>query len=118
MCTCSKRESSCLLDLPGKSKRVDYEKIGNKPGILYDADKQCEMVFGTGSKFCKEKVMNMVMYNILYNSPLSLFGTANSSFGMITHICLTEMHSFCDVLRSHEICLAISFWKATSIIAY
>lgn len=51
----SKKESSCLLDLPGKSKRVHYEKIGNKPGILYDADKQCEMVFGTGSKFCKEK---------------------------------------------------------------
>lgn len=53
--SCSKKESGCLLDLPAKSKRVDYEKIGRKPGILYDADKQCEMILGTGSKFCKEK---------------------------------------------------------------
>ncbi len=52
----SKKESSCLLDLPGKSRRVDFDKIGNKAGILYDVDKQCEMILGTGSKFCKEKV--------------------------------------------------------------
>ena len=64
---CSKRESSCLLDLPGKLKRVDYEKVGSKAGILYDADKQCEMIFGTGSKFCKQKVCCIINMNIIFH---------------------------------------------------
>ena len=52
-----KPQSRCLNDLPVKSRSVDYEKMDNKPGILYDINKQCEMQFGTGSKICnKDKV--------------------------------------------------------------
>eukprot|EP00794_Sanderia_malayensis_P015623 gene15623-17199_t len=35
----SKKQSACLMDLPGKARRMDFEKIGNKAGILYDQDK-------------------------------------------------------------------------------
>ena len=64
---CSKPEASCLLDLPGKNHRVDFEKLDNKPGVLYDIDKQCEMIAGTGSKFCKEKVSR----NVQRGTPLN-----------------------------------------------
>lgn len=52
-----KAQSECLNDLPVRAGTVDYEKLDNKPGVLYDVNKQCEMQFGTGSKVCnKDKV--------------------------------------------------------------
>ncbi|XP_065067919.1 A disintegrin and metalloproteinase with thrombospondin motifs 6-like [Rhopilema esculentum] len=74
----SKRESSCLLDLPGKLKRVDYEKVGSKAGILYDADKQCEMIFGTGSKFCKQKA-EQICLRLWCTDPLKKDGNCLST---------------------------------------
>eukprot|EP00794_Sanderia_malayensis_P015619 gene15619-17196_t len=66
----SKKQSACLMDLPGKARRMDFEKIGNKAGILYDQDKQCEMILGTGSKFCKEK-SEQVCLRLWCTNPLS-----------------------------------------------
>ena len=27
----------------------------NEPGLLYDADQQCELAYGDGAKYCREK---------------------------------------------------------------
>lgn len=42
--------------MPVFAHTIDYEKMDNKPGILYDIDKQCEMQYGTGSKSCAKNV--------------------------------------------------------------
>eukprot|EP00111_Clytia_hemisphaerica_P001731 TCONS_00004887-protein len=54
-----KDQSKCLNDVPVFAHEVDYEKMDNKPGLLYDVSKQCEMQYGTGSKLCTRNMENI-----------------------------------------------------------
>lgn len=56
-----KPQSNCLRDLPAKSRSLDYSIMDNKPGVLYDASKQCEMQFGTGSNVCHKDTVRYLL---------------------------------------------------------
>lgn len=47
----------CLADVPSKS---EYEMIEEEPGVVFPVDKQCELVFGEGSKICPYMVGNII----------------------------------------------------------
>ncbi|XP_047134767.1 A disintegrin and metalloproteinase with thrombospondin motifs 6 isoform X1 [Hydra vulgaris] len=64
-----KDQAKCLLDPPVKAKSVDYEKMDNKPGLLYDLHKQCEMQFGTGSKLCHQNDMEKICSKLQCTNP-------------------------------------------------
>lgn len=42
----------CMLDKPTVNKLLSEEHANNQPGLSYDMDNQCELVFGKGSKIC------------------------------------------------------------------
>ncbi|KAL4239098.1 A disintegrin and metalloproteinase with thrombospondin motifs 18 [Mactra antiquata] len=43
-------EARCLMNAP--KEIFPHDIINDPPGRIYNADTQCELVFGTGSKFC------------------------------------------------------------------
>lgn len=114
---CSAGVAECLLDKPRKKYRRKVSRW-HSPGELYNVDKQCELLFGTGSKVCPYMVSLSwyLHYHYFFDFCLPACWMKNECLGLFLLMAIINMierrlstEAWCHI--GEVLCLIVLFWS-------